>query len=117
MNNSIEERIKDIIKNKLKDDDEMDEKTKEQISKFFDKIDLKNESKTNTKLVEQNTAINVNTNEIVLDEITHNDTVYYKDKHNGVWNENAELVGVYNKGQVILFGPNISEDLDPIDDI
>ena len=39
MSDNIEERIKDAIRNKLKENNKIDEKTKEQIYKLFDEID------------------------------------------------------------------------------
>ena len=108
MSDNIEERIKDAIKNKLKSNDKLDEKTTELINKLFEIFpDLKDEPKKNKQIETVTPNINDDKNEIVLEEITYNNILYYKDKHNGVWDTNTELVGVYNKGQVLLF--NIDE--------
>lgn len=41
--------------------------------------------------------------EIVLDRITYNNTVYYRDTGGGVWDSKAELVGVINNNELSLF--------------
>ena len=57
-----------------------------------------------------------NTKEIVFDQITYNGEIYYKDKQNGVWDKNANLVGAIiklNKEEVVeLFDRKINTSSD-----
>lgn len=107
---NIEDRIKSIIQNKLqesefKDDVEKDAKKIELIEKLFEIFpDLKDQNKyfTDKKplIVEDNDA-----NEIVLDEFTLNEKIYYKDKNGGIWNNNAELIGITKKNDDVTGTP------------
>jgi len=105
---NIEDRIKSIIQNKLqesefKDDVEKDIKKQELIEKLFEIFpDLKDQNKyfidKKPSIVEDNDN---DANEIVLDEFTLGEKVYYKDRSGGVWNNNAELVGITKKNDDI----------------
>jgi len=53
-----------------------------------------------------------NEKEIVLDRITYNDTVYYRDVGGGVWDLNAELVGVINDNKLSLFEDLKDDDIE-----
>jgi len=95
-NDNIEEKIKDVIKNKLTENP--DDNTMDLINKLYEIFpNLKEEPNKN------NITLTSNSNEIVLEEITHNNIIYYKDKHDGVWDSMAELVGIIHKGQVYMF--------------
>lgn len=98
-NDNIEEKIKDVIKNKLTEN--LDDTTMDLINKLYEIFpNLKDGSDTKNNLINKTDSDN---NEIVLEEITYNNTTYYKDKHNGVWDSNAELVGIINKEQIYMF--------------
>ena len=36
---------------------------------------------------------------IELKELVYNNIVYYKDRFNNIWNNNAELIGIYEPGK------------------
>ncbi|ARF11782.1 hypothetical protein Klosneuvirus_2_218 [Klosneuvirus KNV1] len=98
-NDNIEEKIKDVIKNKLTEN--LDDNTMDLINKLYEIFpNLKDES--NIKSNQTNKTIS-DTNEIVLEEIIHDNVTYYKDKRNGVWDSTAELVGIIYKEQVYMF--------------
>lgn len=100
-NDNVEEKLKDIIKNKLHSGNNLDDNTMDLINKLYEIFpNLKNEQGDKTNQTNKYTTDN---NEIVLDEFVYNDIVYYKDKHGGVWDNKAELVGIVYKGQVYLF--------------
>jgi hypothetical protein len=114
MSDNIEERIKDTIKSKLRSNDSLDEKTTALINKLFEIIPgLKEEAEQEKKPQVETTASgteneneNNEANEIPLEEIMYNDTLYHKDNHGGIWDINNELVGVYNKGNIAFFSNN-----------
>lgn len=98
MSDNIEDKIKDIIKNKLTEN--VDDNTMDLINKLYEIFpNLKVESNTNNLVNKTNS----DTNEIVLEEFTHDNIIYYKDKHNGIWDSTCELVGIIHKDQVYLF--------------
>lgn len=92
--------IKSIINEKLNDINFINngnEKEKELINKLCTIVfpELKDKTGINTQ--------NYTSREIILDEITINDVVFYKDKYGGLWNENAELVGSSSNNCHMLF--------------
>lgn len=98
---NIEDKIKNIIKNKLHSADNLDENTLDLINKLFEIFPkLKNDSINKNNLPKKN---NPDTDEIVLEEFIHNNIVYYKDVHNGIWDNLSELVGIIYKGQAYIF--------------
>lgn len=98
MSDNIEDKIKDVIKNKLHTNGEIDDNTMDLINKLYEIFpNLKEKQRIRSKNSDPNTV------EVVLDEIVHNNVVYYKDRHGGVWNDKAELVGVSNNDVVTLF--------------
>ena len=50
-----------------------------------------------------NSTIEDDNNEIVLEEITINDIVYYKDIYGGIWDNTSEIVGVIDKSDDTKF--------------
>lgn len=108
MNNSkeqdenIEDRIKSIISDKLKCNDFKNSLNKDKIEiieKLFEIFpDLKDQKKfLNDVNKNKNILIDNNDDEIVLDELIYENKIYYKDKHNYLWNEDANLVGTIKK--------------------
>jgi|688.fasta_scaffold233316_3 hypothetical protein len=99
MEENIEDRIKNIIKTKLKDNnfkDNLGDGNDEFVEKLFKifpelKDDKKMASKNNVAIIGSN-----NDEEIVLEEFKIDDMIYYKDAYNGIWNTNAELIGTYH---------------------
>jgi len=99
----IEDRIKDIILTKLKDKkfkDNLENNNIEIVDKLFEIFpELKDKKKYLNKTSLQN-IINGESieskNEILLEEFTYNETVYFKDSNGGIWNEDADLVGIVN---------------------
>ena len=96
---NIEDRIKNIIETKLQTDkfmNDMDSKKRELIKNLFEIF---------PELQEKNKFIlsdNLNTdtllkNEIILNEINYQNNIYYVDNFNGIWDSDAELVGVIKK--------------------
>ena len=101
---NIEDRIKNIIHNKLQNNEfksGLNEDHKEIIEKLFEIFpDLKDKTKYDTEKDNKPIVSDDNydeKNEILLDEIKINDIIYYKDGHGGIWNENADLIGVVKK--------------------
>lgn len=98
---SIEDRIRDIIKAKLKDSkfkNNLENDDIEVIEKLFEIFPELKDKKTyllNKKSIQHiiNGANIQQPNEILLEEFTYNDIVYFKDINGGIWNEDAELVG------------------------
>lgn len=94
---NIEDRIKSIISNKLQENEfkeGLDEKKLELIEKLFEIFpDLKEKNKF---IIEnkKNIVIEDECDEIILDEMKHNGIIYYRDKMGGIWDENANIVGV-----------------------
>lgn len=106
-NDNIEDKIKDIIK--LYSGDNIDDNTKDLINKLYETFpNLKDE--LNNKNNHSNKG-STDSNEIILEEILHNNITYYKDKHDGIWDSTTELVGIYYKGQVHMFQQKSDDEL------
>jgi hypothetical protein len=65
-----------------------------QIIELFPEFENKKKTIIN-KLTNMNNMTEVTYSDIIFDKIVLNDTVYYKDKMNYLWNDNAILIGVY----------------------
>lgn len=105
---ALEEKVKSLLAAKLQNSDFQKNLTSEEvgtIEKMFDLFpDLKN--------LMHDGQDTINKNEIVLDEIKIKDKTYYLDTRGGLWNTNAELVGVSKKlGEYHFF-----EDINDIND-
>lgn len=104
---NIEDRIKSIIHNKLQNNEfknGLDDNKMEIIEKLFEIFpDLKDQNKHIITKKDKNQIINDDNddNEIILDEFQIENKTYYRDKHGGIWNENAELVGILKDSEDI----------------
>lgn len=109
-NKNIETRIKDIahqIKQDLKKDynkkmkNKVNKEKEEMLNKLFEmfpdinikKDEILTECLKNKSNNEQSLNKKTDQKETIFDQFTYNGNVYYKDKHNAIWNNNAELVG------------------------
>lgn len=111
-NNSIENKINEIV-TKLKTDDSISKDQKDMINNLIGMIpELELKNKTNDSNKKQN-KIDYKSAQMVFDVIEYNGTQYYLNESNGIWNENAELVGSligYNsdgKPLITFFNENI----------
>ena len=68
----------------------------ELLDKLFELFpELKNENKHLIKKKSLHNIINEkDLNEIVLDEFKIKDKVYYRDQNGGIWNQDAQLIGI-----------------------
>ena len=95
INTNIEEKVQEILINKLqnnksiKDLNENDIKT---IKKLFDLFPEM--QKKFGKYLESTSDDQNNDEEIVLEEVVINKTIYYKDARGGIWDTSANLVGI-----------------------
>ena len=102
---NIEDRIISIITNKLNDDKfkkglENDKiKIIEQLFNIFPDLEEQKQH-TISNLIKNNKDKDKKnqqeSKEIILDGFAHNNQIYYKDKHNCIWDDSAECVGIIN---------------------
>ncbi len=92
VDNKLEEKVKNLLTAKLQNPEFKNNLTTEElnaIDKLFEMFpDLK---ALHFPGYNNDTSKD---NEIILDEIKINNITYYTDKNGGIWNTNAELVGV-----------------------
>ena len=84
---NIEDQIKDII---INSDDKTD--LIEKLCLIFPNI-----KQTSKNVIKQ--GVMDNKNEIILEEFSDNGIILYKDKVGNIWDESAELVGIFNNGK------------------
>ena len=96
---NIQDRVKNILLNTLNDsksENNLNNETMELLDKLFELFpELKNENKHLIKKKSLHNIINEkDLNEIVLDEFKIKDKVYYRDQNGGIWNQDAQLIGI-----------------------
>lgn len=99
---NIEDRIKHILLNTINDkkiDDNLNSETVELLDKLFELFpELKNENK---HLIKKKSLHNIiddkDLNEIVLEEFKFKENVYYRDYNGGIWDKEANLIGIIKK--------------------
>lgn len=119
INEDIEGKVKDILisklqKNNIQDLNEHDIQTIKKLFELFPAM-----KKKFGKYLDNKTKINQDENtEIILDEIEINDITYYKDIRGGLWDTDANLIGIatsYENNQgpkYVLFDQKFKTDLD-----
>lgn len=99
---NIEDKIKDII---LSNENDAGDKSG-LIAKLCQMFPTLSQVANNINLtnIQNKKAIDVTNNEIILEEVySQNGIILYKDKNRNVWNEQAEMVGIFDSNSVKHF--------------
>ena len=109
-NENIEDRIKDIISDKLQNSaefrEDLDAEKMELIEKLFKLFpELKDKNKHIVIQDNKKETVTETTDEnlVVLDVLNYDGKIYYKDKLGGIWDEQCDLVGIFGCQDKIIF--------------